>query len=733
MPTDHPDNPNRPPAQAVDPCEETAILQDGVGMVDGHPAGPGTWTYIGCFVDSGDRDLTGPSSAVASVPFDAANECAANCVGYTYIGLQWSNECFCSNVYGNQGEAEITDCDEDGVLDDDGTASLCANGVGNCGWRNAVYSLGGGIDSHLGNYANGQDCRWLLTCNDGAVPTVQFSSFQTESNFDYVNLYDGGEANEGALIVRCHGTECAATQSPSGSMLMQLTTDGSVVQDGFVAAYTCGAPVGGQACGSPGSANLAAPGPGYVVEVGETVTYEQGSTDYTNCVWTPGCDSGVGVFEFSSFLSEGNWDWLNLFSDTSLVTNSIGPSVHNGGVDNSGDLGRFSGSDEVGTVEFVAAVQYISDWSYQEPGAGVVFTLTECSPDTDPCLAAQTYTDPGSIDSHTDVTYENSQDCRWILTCGAGEAPSVTFSSYQTEQGWDFVDMWNGAAPEFSYLGCFVDSGDRDLTGPQGSVASNPVDAAFECMADCAGYAYFGLQYSNECFCSDTYGNQGEADIADCDDDGIIMDGVADKCGNGDGDCGWRNAVYEIGPSELLRCHGSSCDGTTARGNQMLVQLVTDGSVVQEGFVLDWTCGEPAAPPPPLGEDPNEACGDPGGGNLAEPGAYIVADGEQWGYTQGSTDYTNCVWTMSCTGTVTFTEFSSEGNWDWLNVFSDAGLVTNSIGPSVHNGGVDNSGDLGRFSGNDDPGAISGVAAVQYISDWSYQEPGAGFVATLNC
>ena len=66
-----------------------------------------------------------------------------------YFGLQWTNECFCDNSYnngygnnGNQGncpggECPITDCDADGVLDDDGTTSLCANGVGNCGNRNA--------------------------------------------------------------------------------------------------------------------------------------------------------------------------------------------------------------------------------------------------------------------------------------------------------------------------------------------------------------------------------------------------------------------------------------------------------------------------------------------------------------------------------------------------------------------------------------------------------------------
>ncbi len=41
--------------------------------------------------------------------------------------------------------------------------------------------------------------------------------------------------------------------------------------------------------------------------------------------------------------------------------------------------------------------------------------------------------------------------------------------------------------------------------------------------------------------------------------------------------------------------------------------------------------------------------------------------------------------------------------------------------------------DLGRFSGSPADFSIFGVAAIQYISDWSVQAPGAGFTAILNC
>ena len=81
-----------------------------------------------------------------------------------------------------------------------------------------------------------------------------------------------------------------------------------------------------------------------------------------------------------------------------------------------------------------------------------------------------------------------------------------------------------------------------------------------------------------------------------------------------------------------------------------------------------------------------------------------------------STNYVNCVWTMDApagsSGTVTFNWLTTEGGWDFVNVFSDASLVTDAVGPAANNGGVDNSGDLGRFSGHPADFSISGVAAV---------------------
>jgi hypothetical protein len=128
-------------------------------------------------------------------------------------------------------------------------------------------------------------------------------------------------------------------------------------------------------------------------------------------------------------------------------------------------------------------------------------------------------------------------------------------------------------------------------------------------------------------------------------------------------------------------------------------------------------------------------CGPSGdaGGNTATAGGMVVGCGDTFGIDVEPDHQQNCVWTMESAGSVAFTGFVSEGNWDFLNVWSDAALVADCYGPSGSNGGCDNTGDLGRFSGTQDPGTIENVAAVQLITDWSYMEPGTGFSATLTC
>jgi len=170
----------------------------------------------------------------------------------------------------------------------------------------------------------------------------------------------------------------------------------------------------------------------------------------------------------------------------------------------------------------------------------------------------------------------------WQTVEGVYQATDVmTTFALHSESGWAaFFDSISVTVAEdmvFEYIGCFRDNeGGRDMvgSGPDG-VASVPVDAAVGCATACAGYSFFGLQWVNECFCDNSYnngygnnGNQGncpggECPITDCDADGAIVDGVADLCANGVGNCGNRNAVYSVGPAPAPTeeyCEASSHD-----------------------------------------------------------------------------------------------------------------------------------------------------------------------------
>ena len=115
-----------------------------------HSGRPSGFTYIGCFVDAGERDLAVDGGQIDVAEDDSAQgsparvmACATLCAGYQYMGLQWDNECFCDNDYGDQGERDISSCDSDSSVGDFPDYADLA-GVGNsarAGWTNAVYDV----------------------------------------------------------------------------------------------------------------------------------------------------------------------------------------------------------------------------------------------------------------------------------------------------------------------------------------------------------------------------------------------------------------------------------------------------------------------------------------------------------------------------------------------------------------------------------------------------------------
>ena len=84
-------------------------------------APPGT-PYFGCFVDAAARVL--PERVISADDMTPA-KCAANCVGYTYFGTEWSRECYCGNI----APTEVAGQSECNMACSGNAAEMCGAGM----------------------------------------------------------------------------------------------------------------------------------------------------------------------------------------------------------------------------------------------------------------------------------------------------------------------------------------------------------------------------------------------------------------------------------------------------------------------------------------------------------------------------------------------------------------------------------------------------------------------------
>ncbi|CAJ0918738.1 unnamed protein product, partial [Mesorhabditis belari] len=87
------------------------------------------------------------------------------------------------------------------------------------------------------------DCQWKMKATSGKGIRLKFHAFHLEtdsswSGYDYVEVYDGGEAKDEKLFGRfCSDTIPDELISTESEMLLVLHTDDSVEEKGFVAEY----------------------------------------------------------------------------------------------------------------------------------------------------------------------------------------------------------------------------------------------------------------------------------------------------------------------------------------------------------------------------------------------------------------------------------------------------------------------------------------------------------------
>lgn len=164
-------------------------------------------------------------------------------------------------------------------------------------------------------------------------------------------------------------------------------------------------------------------------------------------------------------------------------------------------------------------------------------------PTTTEKVDTQLYTCDFKINSPTCEQYPFMVDEGWFQDQHfGGPAPSTQDMCSARRASWanscglstDEIDM--DYQQLYSYIGCYNDSGVRDLEYYNGASPSNSKEY---CAKECAnkGYEYFGIQDTQQCFCGSSYGKYGTSENCNM------------PCsGNNSETCGgsWVNSVYKI-------------------------------------------------------------------------------------------------------------------------------------------------------------------------------------------
>lgn len=94
-----------------------------------------------------------------------------------------------------------------------------------------------GDGSGAQNYANNQNCTWLIKPGNGGTVTLNFDSYNTELNYDFVTVYDGENTSANRLGRFSGRTIPRAITSTGNALFVKFTSDGSITAKGWSARY----------------------------------------------------------------------------------------------------------------------------------------------------------------------------------------------------------------------------------------------------------------------------------------------------------------------------------------------------------------------------------------------------------------------------------------------------------------------------------------------------------------
>uniref|UniRef100_A0A3P9CHJ1 Cubilin n=1 Tax=Maylandia zebra TaxID=106582 RepID=A0A3P9CHJ1_9CICH len=325
--------------------------------------------------------------------------------------------------------------------------------VSRAGFR-AVYTVGeiscGGTLSgsgqfhspyHPNAYPHNKVCEWVINQPEGYVVTLDFLSFDVEGGscrYDYVEVRDGATSSSPLLGTFCGAEFPPRLQSTQRSMYIKFTTDSSVSNHGFEAAYDSAI----EGCGD----TLTSPS-GTITSPGHPSSYPHGA----NCTWYINVSPGNLIrLTFESFNLEYhancNFDYLEVYD--------------NGTVQTGNKIGRYCGRSvppSITSTDNQLTLLFVSDSSLNTEGFSASYISINATTD-----CGQTFTTPtGSFSSpNYPQYYPNSRDCIFKIIVDVNMQIMLNFTDFELEGlhpscSFDFVEIRDGGFETSPLIGKF--------------------------------------------------------------------------------------------------------------------------------------------------------------------------------------------------------------------------------------------------------------------------------------
>ncbi len=317
-----------------------------------------------------------------------------------------------------------------------GTAPACS-GVTMLTTPAGTFSDGSGSN----NYTNNQQCLWYIAPPCATSVTLNFSSFNTELDYDRVLIYNSLTATTTPIIYS--GTSLpASVTSSTGVMLVVFISDYSISLQGFNANYTS---TGSSFCSGVTTINTSDYG---------NISDGSGTNNYcnnSNCSWLIQPPNATSVtLNFTAFdLEEPSTDGNSIYDVV---------EVYDGTSASATLLGRFSGGNIPSAISSSGGsmfVKFTSDISDTYQGWSAYYTSTQ----NPYCYGtASTLTAPSGTfnDGSGTDKYSNNSNCSWLIQPPSATSITLSFTSFDTELGYDGVIVYDGVNSSATVLNQFT-------------------------------------------------------------------------------------------------------------------------------------------------------------------------------------------------------------------------------------------------------------------------------------